>query len=120
MIAFSSGIQTLSFWQRTGRFHFDTILICAVLFLLAWGTIMIYSTSAVYAGLRYDNSYYFLQRHLVHIILGFGVIALATLTPYHRWRDWLPLMMLIMLVMLVMVLIPGIGHEVKGGRRWLR
>jgi len=28
--------------------------------------------------------------------------------------------MLIMLAMLVMVLIPGIGHEVKGGRRWLR
>ena len=120
MIAFSSRIQTPSFLQRTGRFHFDTILICALLFLLAWGTIMIYSTSAVYAGLRYDNSYYFLQRHLIHIILGFGVIALATLTPYQRWRDWLPLMMLVMLAMLVMVLIPGIGHEVKGGRRWLR
>ena len=31
-----------------------------------------------------------------------------------------PLMMLGMLLVLILVLIPEIGHEVKGGRRWLR
>lgn len=117
---YTSEAPPSTLWQQAGRYHYDSLLIGVLFFLLAWGTIMIYSTSAVYAGLRFDNSYYFLQRHVLHLLLGFGCAGMAMFIPYHRWREWLPILMLVMLVMLVAVLIPGIGHEVKGGRRWLR
>jgi cell division protein FtsW len=120
MIAQATETKRFSLLQHVARFHYDSVLLAVLLFLLAWGTVMIYSTSAVYAEIRYDNSYFFLQRHLMHLVLGIGAMSFCMFLPYRRWRDWLPLLMLGMMVMLVMVLIPGIGHEVKGGRRWLR
>ena len=75
---------------------------------------MIYSTSAVYAGLRYENSYYFLQRHLIHIISGWVI----TLTP-----DPLPQMERLApfddanhVSNAGNGVDPRIGHEVKRGR----
>ena len=98
----------------------DSVLLSITVVLLLFGTVMIYSTSAVFAERQFQDSHHFLITHLAHLVLGVGAMAFAAKIDYHRWRDWLPPIMVVMLVMLVMVLIPGIGHEVKGARRWIR
>ncbi len=56
--------------------------------------------------------------------LGAGLLAglSAALPDYHWLRKWrLPWVLLILAtVLLVAVLIPGLGVEINGGRRWLR
>ncbi|MBF0351630.1 MAG: putative lipid II flippase FtsW [SAR324 cluster bacterium] len=100
--------------------QYDPFLMFVSMILILWGTVMIYSTSAVYAELRFHNSYHFLQNQLIHVFIGcLGMIA-ALLVPISFWKKNLPWLMLLVLLMLIMVLIPGIGHEVKGGRRWIR
>jgi len=102
------------------KFQYDLVLIGVTLLLMFYGTVMIYSTSAVYAELRYNNSYHFLQRHLAHVIVGIIVLCAGLYVDYRKWQEYAPWMMLGMLLLLTMVLIPGVGHEVKGGRRWIR
>lgn len=98
----------------------DLPLIGVGLLLLGWGIVMIYSTSAPFAELRYDSSHFFLQRHVFHILIGMVGLGIALRTDYHRWRKLSGWLMLVMLALLMLVLIPEVGHEVKGGRRWLR
>jgi cell division protein FtsW len=100
--------------------RYDLPLIGATLFLLSWGTVMIYSTGGVYADLQYNDGQYFLYRHLIHMLVGLAVMGVALIVNYHKWQQYSIWFMLAMLVLLILVLIPEIGHEVKGGRRWLR
>jgi len=100
--------------------RYDLPLIGATLFLLSWGTVMIYSTGGVYADLQYDDGQYFLYRHLMHILAGLVVLGVALYVNYHKWQQFSIWLMLVMLILLILVLIPEVGHEVKGGRRWLR
>ncbi len=100
--------------------RYDLPLIGATLFLLSWGTVMIYSTGGVYADLQYNDGQYFLYKHLIHILVGLAVLGVALIVNYHKWQQYSIWFMLGMLVLLILVLIPEIGHEVKGGRRWLR
>ena len=100
--------------------RYDLPLIGATLFLLSWGTVMIYSTGGVYADLQYNDGQYFLYKHLIHMLVGLVVMGVALIVNYHKWQQYSIWFMLAMLVLLILVLIPEIGHEVKGGRRWLR
>ena len=98
----------------------DLTLIGTTLMLLGWGTVMVYSTSAPFAEIQYQNSHFFLQRHLIHIVLGTGTLLIGLRLDYHNWRQWGPWLMIVMFVMLILVLLPEIGLEVNGARRWLR
>tara|TARA_B100000700_G_C15038070_1_gene853791 strand:- start:1882 stop:3054 length:1173 start_codon:yes stop_codon:yes gene_type:complete len=99
---------------------FDLPLIGATLFLLSWGTVMIYSTGGIYADLQYNDGQYFLYRHLMHMLVGLALMTIAVVVNYHKWQKYSIWLMLGILVLLILVLIPEIGHQVKGGRRWLR
>ncbi|MCH2269951.1 MAG: putative lipid II flippase FtsW [SAR324 cluster bacterium] len=81
---------------------------------------MIYSTGGVYADLQYNDGQYFLYKHLMHMMVGLVAMGIALIVNYHKWQQHSIWFMLGMLVLLILVLIPEIGHEVKGGRRWLR
>ncbi len=100
--------------------QYDSFLGFCVLALTLFGTVMIYSTSAVFAEMHFQDISFFLKKHLLH--LGIGTIALfiGLRVNYHQWEKKIPWIMIITLILLVLVLIPGIGHEVKGARRWLR
>ena len=100
--------------------NYDLTLISATMLLLGWGMVMVYSSSAPFAEIQYQSSQFFLQRHVFHIVLGIAAMGIGLGLDYHLWRQFAPLMMFSMLILLILVLIPEIGHEVKGGRRWLR
>ena len=81
---------------------------------------MIYSTGGVYADIQHNDGQYFLYRHLMHILVGLVVMGVALVVDYHKWQELSIWLLLGILVLLIIVLIPELGHEVKGGRRWLR
>jgi len=100
----------------------DAPLIIVCVTLVLFGLLMVYSASIALAdGPRYANygRFYFVTRHGVFIALGV-IAALVTLTvPMRVWEQVAVPLFLFCLVLLVIVLIPGIGREVNGARRWL-
>jgi len=62
----------------------------------------------------------FLRNHLLHLVLGLAALTVTMRVPYPVWRDWMPLGLLLCFVLLILVLIPGVGHQTGGARRWLR
>lgn len=107
---------------RTALPTFDRSLLSVALLLSLFGLLMVYSASIALAdGPRYESygRYYFVLRHALFILVGLVAASMAFSVPMRVWQKVaLPLFFLSMLL-LVVVLVPGIGREVNGARRWL-
>jgi len=102
--------------------EYDSTLVWLSLLLLGFGLVMVYSSSIAMAEGNRHTAYqyaYFLKRHAV--FLGVGVLAgfVAFQLPSKVWQELAPYLFVGGAVLLVLVLIPGIGREVNGSRRWL-
>lgn len=88
--------------------------------LAAAGVVMIYSASAIQAQEAYGNRWYYLERHAAYLGLG-ALLGGFVLAMDAQWlRRHLKGLLAVSAVLLVAVLIPGIGYEVSGARRWFR
>ena len=102
--------------------EFDRSLAWAALLLVSLGLVMVYSSSMATAeASRYfgNNSAYFLLRHGLFLALALGAATAVFLVPVRVWQKASPWFFAACVVLLVLVLIPGIGREVNGARRWL-
>jgi len=98
----------------------DLILLGSMALLLMVGVLMIYTATTPMADRVYGASWVLLRNHAVHLTIGLGALLTGFLVPYPVWRRWVPLGLVLCLVALMLVLIPGIGYQVGGARRWLR
>ena len=100
----------------------DPALLWSGLLLLMFGLVMVYSASIAFAeGSRafgYQSSY-FLVRHGIFLAVGLVIGALAFQVPLATWEKLAPWLFLAGVFLLIVVLIPGIGREVNGARRWI-
>ena len=95
-------------------------LLIVTAILAAFGVVMVYSSSAIYAQETYGDAGYFLKRHLFYLLVG--VVGFFTVLGLEEGviRRWAKPLMGIVLLLMVAVLIPGIGHRVSGARRWFK
>ncbi len=101
----------------------DKGLLILIATLLSLGVVMVASSSVSVAALPgdgYGDAWYFARRHLVFLLLSLVACAVVACTPLVIWRNYGWGLLLAAIVVLVLVLIPGVGTEVKGSRRWLR
>lgn len=87
--------------------------------LIVAGLVMIYSASAVIALRQHGDSFYFLKRQALWAALGGVGFVLAARIDYRRWRPFAVPLVAISALALVLVLVPGIGAQINGARRWL-
>lgn len=95
-------------------------LFAASVVLIAAGIVMIFSASSIYAAERYNDSFFFLKRHLSFVFIGTVLAFLAMCVDYRKFRPLAKPLLLLAMALLALVLVPGIGREVSGARRWFR
>ena len=107
---------------RLPNAQFDEMLAWILISLLALGLVMVYSASIATAEanklIGYQSTYY-LFRHGIYIAVGLLAGAFAFQVPVNLWQSYAPYLFMLGAILLVLVLIPGIGREVNGSRRWL-
>jgi cell division protein FtsW len=103
-----------------GRLRFDFILLIVTLALVGVGIVMVYSTSAIMAGDRLQDPYYFLKKQALFAGIGFVLMIFALFFPYAILRRLAYPILILSILLLVAVLIPGIGYRAGGAMRWLR
>jgi cell division protein FtsW len=102
--------------------EYDRTLVWLAVLLLGLGVVMVYSSSiAIAEGGRatgYQPTYY-LVRHALFVIVGVLLAVFAFQVPTRLWQQAAPYLFIFGMVLLVLVLVPGIGREVNGSRRWI-
>jgi cell division protein FtsW len=88
--------------------------------LVSIGIIMIYSSSGVYAWQELGNSTYFLERHLMFLVVGFAGMITVMSIDYRDLRAIIKPLLLFSIFLLILVLIPHIGKSSFGARRWFK
>lgn len=98
---------------------YDRVLMGAVLALIGFGIVMVYSASAVAAQQRFGAEAFFFKRQLA--FLGIAIVALMVGTRVHHElirRLAFPLLGVAVFTLLL-TYVPGLSAEAKGAARWL-
>jgi cell division protein FtsW len=113
---------TLTFARSTGRsrsLKLDSVLVTAVIGLLMLGLVMVSSASITIADTNFGDPFYYPKRQLFNMLIGAIGAAIACSIPTALWQRLAFPLLLAAFAMLLVVLVPGIGHQVNGSRRWL-
>lgn len=94
----------------------DPVLFTVVLVLVGLGLVMVYSSSAVLAQQKMNDSRYFLVRDLIWVVIGLVGMALTMRIDYSLYRRLAYPILGIATLLLGSVLV--IGSRVNGARRW--
>ena len=100
----------------------DLALMWSALLLAAFGLVMVYSASIAMADAERFTGFrssYFLVRHSIYLVVGLALAAAFFRVPVWLWQRAAPWLFFLGTLMLIAVLIPGIGREVNGSRRWI-
>ena len=103
-----------------GKRRLDIILLFSALALVGIGIVMVYSTSAIIAGDRFGDPYYFLKRQALYAAIGFVLMLSMMFLPHETLKRIAYPILIFSVLLLMVVLIPGIGHRSGGAMRWLK
>ncbi|HST00472.1 MAG TPA: putative lipid II flippase FtsW [Usitatibacter sp.] len=100
----------------------DPALAWAALLLAAIGMVMVYSASIAMAEAERFTGFrpsYILVRHAIYLAVGLAFAVALFRVPLWVWQRAAPWLFMLGTTFLVALLIPAIGREVNGARRWI-
>jgi cell division protein FtsW len=115
----SQSIPLKTMAQRNDSWYIDSNLLIPALALLSLGLIMVASSSFSYADHRFNDQFYFVKRHFAYLLLSIGAIAIGFYTSPTVWSKYSLVWILLSVLLLIAVLLPGVGLNLNGSRRWL-
>jgi cell division protein FtsW len=102
------------------RLVLDPWLVGTVAALLLIGLIMVASASIGISEKETGHAFHYFQRQLFYVLAGLVAAGVGLAVPTRIWEEYSVYLLGGAFLLLVMVLIPGIGYEVNGSRRWIR
>lgn len=95
------------------------LLVACVAVLNVIGAVMVLSASSVMSLSDHGSPWYVFRRQFLWILLGALAFWVVSRIDYRAWRRLVPLLLVGSTAALALVLVPGVGIEVYGSRRWL-
>jgi cell division protein FtsW len=105
---------------RQQRLVLDLVIIAATFCLLLAGLVMVASASLNVAERQTGDPFFHFERQLLSAMVGCALAGGLLLVPLSLWQRAAPLLLVGSFLLLLLVLIPGLGYEVNGSRRWIR
>jgi cell division protein FtsW len=118
----SQALSMLDLKQSARRFvvtGIDSQLIFTLMAIVSLGLIMVASASVSFAYQTYGDGHFFIRRHLIYLVLSLVVALVVLQVPVRFWFKGSNAFIVFAIGLLLVVLIPGIGREVNGARRWI-
>lgn len=106
-----------------GLYGLDTNLLVALVFVMVFGFIMIYSASYYTAGMSKAYNYdpmFLLKNQIMYSALGVIAMLVVSCINYHVWSRFAVLGYIVCIVLVLLLLVPGLAVTAKGATRWLR
>lgn len=96
----------------------DSWLLAAVLALVGFGLVMLYSASAVMSAEKFGDPLFLVLSQAQKVGVGVAGLYVALRVDYRWYQRLVYPILAVTILMLVLVLIPGIGTIQNGAQRW--
>ncbi len=96
----------------------DFALFIITLILISLGLVMVFSSSAVTANVKYGDAYYFFKKQLLWALIGIIAMIVVMKLNYNKLKALAIPLMIFTIICLILVLTP-LGSSAKGATRWL-
>ncbi len=108
--------------RRKHRPDYTLVVIMALLLLL--GLIIIYAVSPALVQREgatdlVGGDYHYVFRQFIAVLLGTIAFIIMSVIPVNFWQKIQPLLLAGALALSTILLIPGIGEEINGAKRWI-
>ena len=97
----------------------DSVLVGAVATLVALGLVMVFSASSTQAVAELHDGAYYFKRQLIMLVVALTAGYVAYRIDYRKLRPLAPVALGVSFLMLALVLVPHIGVQIAGARRWI-
>ena len=108
----------IKFRKPSGKKNYYWFYMLPLIFSLI-GLIFIFESSAVKSFKEVADSFYYLKLQAAWFILGMIIMFVLSIFDYHKLYYLSFFLIIGTIFLLFLVLIPNIGHEAGGARRWL-
>lgn len=98
----------------------DRPFLIIVILLVCYGSVMVASSSYVFAKARMGDSFYFIEKQLIWASIGIFAMVLMSFVDYGFLKKMAPIIFVISYILLWCVFLPKIGVSNKGARRWVK
>ena len=102
-----------------GIIRMDTALFVALLIMLGFGLVLVYSSSFALAEVRFGGSEFFFARQMVRALLALAGFMIFINVDYHFWGKLSNLGYITAAILLLMVLLMPGSQAINGAKRWL-
>ena len=99
--------------------HSDVSLWFALLFLLGFGMVMIYSASSYTAFSEFGDQMYFLKRQVIAVGIGLVAMVVVARIPYHFWERF-SFFGIVATAFLICLVRTPLGVYSHGAKRWIK
>lgn len=115
----SMTIRRFIFGTRRENAVVDYSLLFIIIFLLAFGLVMIYSASSYSASMEAEaDSFSYVKTQLIAILIGLVMMFVVAKIDYHVWRHVAVVSFFVTAILICLVKSP-IGHTSHGASRWI-
>jgi cell division protein FtsW len=97
----------------------DWPLFGAILLMLGFGIVLVYSSSFALSQHKYGAADVLLGRQSIRALLAIACFMLCINVDYHVWGRWSGIGYVLAIVMLAALFVLPSGHVINGARRWL-
>lgn len=101
------------------KLYYDYDLLLVIIFLMCFGLVMLYSSSAYSAQVDYKNDMFFFTRQAIIGIIGFIAMFIVSKIDYHLYGAYAKEFFWFSMFLMALVQTP-LGKTVNGARRWIR
>lgn len=105
--------------QSSGPIRIDGWLLMVTAVLVSIGFVMMSSASVEYARYTTGASFFYVNRQLINLLVAALTAIAVFVVPMKAWEKYGWLLLVVGFALLLLVVIPGVGKEVNGSRRWL-
>ncbi|OGM19603.1 cell division protein FtsW [Candidatus Woesebacteria bacterium RIFCSPLOWO2_01_FULL_37_19] len=106
-------------YKKKQKYIFDKPLLVISLILLAIGLVAVADASAPYAAKEFGDEFYFVKQQTLWAIVGIVSMFVFSRLNYKLWEKIATPIFLVNILLLILLLIPSVGSQFLGARRWI-
>jgi len=97
----------------------DKSLITAILILLFFGLVALFSASSVIAYQDFGKTYHYVGRQLLFVLFSLGLFFLVSKINYLWWKKFASFFLFFSIFLLILVFVPGLKSDYGTAHSWI-